>query len=166
MLQALDSCPAPVVCTVQGHALGGGVGLVACSDIAISAPETVFGLTETRLGIVPGAISPFVLDRIGSGAARRYFLTGERFGADIALRVGLVHEIAPDLSLACERVVSDILAGGPEAVRAAKRLVLDAPLGDETAHRIAERRISAEGQEGLRAFLEGRPPAWRSERSS
>jgi methylglutaconyl-CoA hydratase len=166
MLQAIDSCPAPVVCAVHGHALGGGVGLVACSDVAIAATDTVFGLTETRLGIVPGAISPFVLERIGPGAARRYFLTGERFGAETALRIGLVHEIAPELDSACERVVADLLAGGPEAVRAAKRLVLDAPLGDETARRIAERRVSAEGQEGLLAFLEGRPPAWRSEGSS
>jgi methylglutaconyl-CoA hydratase len=166
MLQAVDSCPAPVVCPVQGHALGGGVGLVACADVAIAAPDSIFGLTETRLGLVPGAISPFVLDRIGPGAARRYFLTGERFGAETALRIGLVHEVAADPEEACERVVADVLAGGPEAVRAAKRLVLDAPLGDETARRIAERRVSAEAQEGLRAFLEGRAPAWRSERSS
>ena len=106
-------------------------------------------------------ISPFVLARIGSGAARRYFLTGERFDAATALRIGLVHEVATDLAAACDRVLAEILAGGPEAVRAAKRLVLDAPLGDETAQRIAERRASAEGQEGLRAFLEKRAPAWR-----
>jgi methylglutaconyl-CoA hydratase len=105
-------------------------------------------------------ISPFVLARIGTGPARRYFLTGEPFGAAEALRIGLVHEVAEDLDTAVQRVLEALLAGGPEAVRAAKRLVLDAPLWDETAERIADRRASAEGQEGLSAFLERRPPAW------
>jgi methylglutaconyl-CoA hydratase len=160
MFEAVDGCPAAVVARVHGHALGGAAGLVACADVAVAAEDAVFGFSEVRLGIVPAVISPFVLARIGPGAARRYFLTGERFGAQEALRIGLVHEVAPDPDAACDRVLADLLAGGPEAVRAAKRLVLDAPLGDGTAERIAERRASAEGQEGLRAFLEKRPPAW------
>jgi methylglutaconyl-CoA hydratase len=141
---------------VHGHALGGGSGLVACADIAIAAPETVFGFSEVRLGIAPAVISPFVLARIGGGAARRYFVTGERFGADVALRIGLVHEIGDDV----EAVVADVLAGGPEAVRTAKRLVLDPGDGEDLARRAAERRTSEEGQEGLRAFLERREPDW------
>ena len=109
-----------------------------------------------RLGIIPAVISPFVLSRIGPGAARRYFLTGERFDADVALRIGLVHEVAEDLDGAVERVVGDLLAAGPEAARAAKRLVRERPLGEATAHVAAALRTSPEGQEGLRAFLEKR----------
>jgi methylglutaconyl-CoA hydratase len=161
LLEAVDGCAAPVVARVQGHAFGGAAGLIACTDVAVAAPDAVFAFSEVRLGIVPAMISPFVIARIGSGAARRYFLTGERFRADEALRIGLVHEVAPDLDEACGRVVEGLLAGGPLAVRAAKQLVLEAPLaGPETARRIAERRASAEGQEGLRAFLEKRPPSW------
>jgi methylglutaconyl-CoA hydratase len=161
LLVAVDGCAAPVVALVQGHALGGAAGLTACADVAIAAEDAVFGFSEVRLGLVPAMISPFVLARIGPGAARRYFLTGERFGAAEALRIGLVHEVAADLEPAGMRIVEALLAGGPEALRAAKRLVLDAPLsGEETAGRIAERRASAEGQEGLAAFFEKRPPAW------
>lgn len=163
MLEAVDRCPAPVVALVQGHALGGGAGLVCCCDVAVAAEDAVLGFSEVKLGLVPAVISPFVLARIGLGPARRYFLTGERIGAGTALRIGLVHEVVPagELDAACDRLVAEILSAGPEAVRAAKRLVLDAPLsGEEAARRIAERRVSAEGQEGLRAFLEGRPPAW------
>ncbi|MFN8188015.1 MAG: enoyl-CoA hydratase-related protein [Gaiellales bacterium] len=162
VLEAVDGCPAPVIARVHGHALGGAAGLIACSDIAIAAPDTVFGFTEVRLGIVPAMISPYVLARIGPGPARRYFLTGERFDAVEAHRIGLVHELAEDLDAAVTRTVGAILAGGPEAVRAAKWLVLDRPDGAETARRIAERRTSEEGQEGLRAFLERREPAWRA----
>jgi methylglutaconyl-CoA hydratase len=166
MCEAIDRCPAPVVARVQGYALGGGSGLVACADVAIADMQTVFGFTEVRLGIVPAVISPFVLARIGA-AARRYFLTGERFGADVALRIGLVSEVADgDLDERIDAVVSDLLTGGPEAVRAAKELVRERPRGDETARIAAARRTSAEGQDGLRAFLEKRAPAWRSESSS
>jgi methylglutaconyl-CoA hydratase len=166
MLEAVDECPTPVVARVQGFALGGGSGLVACADVVIAAEDSVFGFSEVRLGIIPAVISPFVLRRIGAGAARRYFLTGERFGAETALRIGLVHEIADDLDASTEKVVEDLLAGGPEAVRAAKRLARERPEGSETARIAAGRRTSAEGQEGLRAFLEKRSPAWRSEGSS
>ena len=161
MLEAIDGCPAPVVAPVQGHALGGGCGLVACADIAIAAPDAQFAFSEAKLGIVPAVISPFALAKIGTGAARRWFVTGERFGADVALRIGLVQEVADDLSGAVTRVLGELLAAGPEAARAAKQLAR-APLdADETARRIAERRTSAEGQEGLRAFLEKRSPGWR-----
>jgi methylglutaconyl-CoA hydratase len=162
MLETIDGCPASVVCCVHGYALGGGSGLVACADIAVAWPDAVFGFTEVRLGIIPAVISPFVLTRIGS-AARRYFVTGERFDADIALRIGLVSEVAEDAGERTEAIVRDILAGGPIATREAKRLVLDRPIGEETARIAATRRSSDEGQDGLRAFLERRPPGWLSE---
>ncbi|HEX5469707.1 MAG TPA: enoyl-CoA hydratase-related protein [Gaiellaceae bacterium] len=166
MCEAIDGCPAPVVARVQGYALGGGSGLVACSDVVVADAGAVFGFTEVRLGIIPAVISPFVLAKIGAHA-RRYFLTGERFGAEAALRIGLVDEIAAnDLDDRVEALVSELLAGGPEAVRAAKELVRKPPPGDEAAAIAAERRMSAEGQEGLRAFLEKRTPAWRSGSSS
>ncbi|HXF98476.1 MAG TPA: enoyl-CoA hydratase-related protein [Gaiellaceae bacterium] len=160
MLEAVATCPAPVVCVVHGYALGGGSGLVACADIAVAAPDAVFGFTEVRLGIIPAVISPFVLPKIGE-AARRWFLTGERFGPEVALRIGLVHEVAEDPRGAAEGIVAALLAGGPEAVREAKRLVRERPQGAETARIAAARRTSAEGQEGLRAFLERREPRWR-----
>jgi len=161
MLETIDACPAPVVCRVQGFALGGGSGLVACADVAVAAPDAVFGFTEVRLGIIPAVISPFVLAKIGPGAARRYFLTGERFGAEAALRIGLVHEVSDRADEVVDEVVAGILAGGPEAVRAAKRLARERPHGRATAEIAAERRTSAEGQEGLRAFLDRRDPRWR-----
>jgi methylglutaconyl-CoA hydratase len=166
MLDAIFRCPAPVVARIQGHALGGGSGLTACADIAVAGEDAVFGFSEVRLGIIPSVISPMVLARIGPAAARRYFLTGERFDARTALRIGLVHEVTADLDGAVERVVADLLAGGPVAVREAKRLVLDPGDEDDLVARAAERRTSKEGQEGLRAFLEKRPPGWGSESSS
>jgi methylglutaconyl-CoA hydratase len=159
MLEAIDSCPAPVVCRAHGHALGGGSGLVACADVAVAHPETAFGFTEVRLGIIPAVISPFVLPKIGS-AARRYFLTGERFVSEVAFRIGLVHDVAEDAEAAVEAIVEALLAGGPQAVREAKRLVRERPLGTETAKIAAARRTSDEGQDGLRAFLEKRSPGW------
>jgi methylglutaconyl-CoA hydratase len=162
MLEAIDGCPAPVVARFQGHALGGGAGLVAAADVAVAGADAVFAFSEVKLGIVPAVISPFALAKIGPGAARRYFLTGERFDAPTALRIGLVHEVADDLDAAVEAVVGELLSAGPLAVRWAKRLVRERPDGAETARWIAERRTSDEGQEGLRAFLEKRPPSWRS----
>ena len=159
MLEAIDSCPAPVVCCVHGFALGGGSGLVACADLVVAWPDAVFGFTEVRLGIIPAVISPFVLARIGS-AARRYFVTGERFDAEVALRIGLVSEVAEDAGERAETLVQEIASGGPIAVREAKRLVRERPTGVATAHIAAERRTSEEGQDGLRAFLEKRPAAW------
>jgi methylglutaconyl-CoA hydratase len=163
MLATVDSCPTPLVARVQGHALGGGSGLVACADVAVAAPDTVFGFTEVRLGIIPAVISPFVFAKIGPGAARRYFVTGERFSAESALRIGLVHEVAQDLDGAVERVVGEILKSGPEATRAAKRLARERPAaGEELARIAAGLRTGTEGQEGLRAFLEKRRPSWTS----
>ena len=161
MFEAIDRCAAPVVVRVQGHALGGGAGLVAAADIAIASPKALFAFSEVKLGIIPAVISPFVLARIGPAPARRYFVTGERFDAETALRIGLLHEVAEDLDAAVEGVVAELLSAGPQAARWAKRLVRERPDGPETARWIAERRSSEEGQEGLRAFLEKRPPGWR-----
>jgi methylglutaconyl-CoA hydratase len=161
MLEAIDACPAPVVVRAQGYALGGGAGLVAACDIAIAARDAVFAFSEVKLGIIPAVISPFALAKIGPGQARRYFVTGERFDAETALRIGLVHEVADDVDAAVDRVLEELLSAGPRAARWAKRLVRERPDGPETARWIAERRTSDEGQEGLRAFLEKRKPSWR-----
>jgi methylglutaconyl-CoA hydratase len=167
MLAAIDSCPAPVVARIQGYCLGGGCGLAACCDIAICGDDAVFGFSEVKLGIVPAVISPFALAKIGHGAARRYFLTGERFGPEVALRIGLVSEIAPSLDGAVESVVDELLTSGPAAAREAKRLVRpEQPDGLELAELAARMRTSDEGQEGLRAFLDKRPATWRSGSSS
>ena len=160
MLEAIDCCPAPVVARVQGYALGGGSGLVCCTDVAIAAPDATFGFSEVKLGIVPAVISPFVFPRIGTAAARRLFLTGERFDAETALRIGLVHEVAADLDAAVDRVVGELLSSGPVASREAKQLIRDRPGGEEAAHTAARLRTSAEGQEGLRAFLDKRRAKW------
>ena len=161
MLDAIDSCPAPVVARVQGHALGGGCGLVACCDVVIAEPVAQFAFSEVKLGIVPAVISPFALAKIGPSAARRYFVTGERFSADVALRIGLVSEVAENLDAAVQRVVGELLSSGPTAARAAKELARAPLAAEETARRIAAHRTSPEGQEGLRAFLEKRAPDWR-----
>jgi enoyl-CoA hydratase/carnithine racemase len=160
MMQAIDGCPAPVVGRIQGYALGGGSGLAAAVDIAIASEDAVFGFSEVKLGIIPAVISPFVLPKIGEGAARRYFLTGERFDAQAALRIGLVSEVADDLDGAVDRVVGELLTSGPQAAREAKRLVRTRPQGEETAQWAARMRASDEGQEGLRAFLERRKADW------
>jgi methylglutaconyl-CoA hydratase len=160
LLEAIDGCPAPTIARVQGHALGGGCGLVACCDIVVADPAAQFAFSEVKLGIVPAVISPFALAKIGSTAARRYFVTGERFSADVALRIGLVHEVAQELDGALERIVSELMSAGPQATRVAKRLARAPLAGRETAETIAEARTGAEGQEGLRAFLEKRPANW------
>jgi methylglutaconyl-CoA hydratase len=162
MLEAVDRCPAPVVAGVHGYALGGGSGLAACADVVVAAPDAVFGFSEVRLGIAPAVISPFVLAKIGANA-RRYFTTGERFDAQTALRLGLVHEVADDVAGALARIVSDVLESGPAAVRAAKQLALGEPADGLALARIAAGlRAGGEGQEGLRAFLEKRDPGWRA----
>ena len=161
MCETIDSCPAPVIARIQGYALGGGSGLAACADVAIAGSDAVFGFSEVKLGIIPAVISPFVLPRIGAHA-RRYFLTGERFDAETALRIGLVGEVTDDLDASVERVLAELLTSGPEATREAKRLVLDRPGGDETARIAARLRAGDEGQEGLRAFLDRRDAGWRS----
>lgn len=160
MLEAIDTCPAPVVAVVHGHAFGGGAGLVATADIAVAHTRTVFAFSEVKLGLTPATISPFVLRKIGESAARRYFVTGERFDAATACRMGLVHEVTDDPGAAAERILAELRTAAPRAARHAKRLVLERPDAADTARRIAERRTSDEGQAGLRAFLERQPPPW------
>ena len=162
MLEAIDTCPAPVVGRIQGYALGGGSGVAACLDIGIASEDAVFGFSEVKLGIIPAVISPFVLPRIGLGAARRYFLTGERFDAATALRIGLVHEVvaAGALDEAVSHVLDELETAGPEATREAKRLLREGPRDEGTTEVAARLRASPEGQEGLRAFLERRSPSW------
>jgi len=168
MFLALDELPVPVVGRIQGAALGGGAGLAAVCDIVVADQAAVFGFTEVKLGILPAVISPFAIAKIGRSAARELFLTGARFSAARAKEIGLVHAVVPaaDLDAAVGRYVHELLAAGPEAVAAAKALIAavwgraakDAmPM---TAAAIAARRVSKEGQEGLRAFLEKREPEW------
>jgi methylglutaconyl-CoA hydratase len=170
MLRTIDTCAVPVVGEIRGAAIGGGVGLAAVCDIALAAEGTVFALAEVRLGILPAAISPYVLRAIGPRRARDLFLTGDRFDAREALRVGLLHGIAAEeeLGAAVERKVASLLASGPEAVAAAKALIDEVSgmrIEDAfpvTSEAIAERRASEEGREGLSAFLEKRRPKWAS----
>jgi methylglutaconyl-CoA hydratase len=166
MLDTLDGCPAPVVARVQGHALGGGAGLVACCDVVVAEPSAQFAFSEVKLGIVPAVISPFALAKIGPSAARRYFVTGERFDAATALRIGLVHEVDAELDSAVARIVNDLLGAGPAATRRAKDLARAPLSADETTRTIAEHRTSGEGQEGLQAFLEKRRATWRADEPS
>ena len=164
MFRAIDACSKPVIGRIHGAALGGGAGLAAVCDIAIASDDTIFGFTEVKLGIIPAVISPFVLAKIGPSHARALFFTGERFGPERALHIGLIHEhVAADkLDASVERVVGEIRTAGPHAIAAAKALirhVLEEPYEDtlySTATAIAKQRTSEEGQEGLRAFLERR----------
>jgi methylglutaconyl-CoA hydratase len=168
MLQAVAGCPIPVVARVHGSALGGGVGLVAACDIVIAADDARFGFTEARLGLAPAVVAPYVVARIGAGRARSLFLTADRFDTAAALRIGLVDTIVPETELdsTIERTLASILANGPNAVRACKALLarVGGSSDDHEAYvtsMIAALRISAEGQEGVRAFLEKRVPSWR-----
>ncbi|MEQ8654016.1 MAG: enoyl-CoA hydratase-related protein [Kiloniellales bacterium] len=168
LMQTLDGLPKPTIARVQGAAFGGGVGLVACCDIAIGTPAARFMLSEVKLGLVPGVISPYVVKAIGQRAARRYFLTAERFAADEALHLGLLHRLVPaeQLDAAVDETLDALLLGGPAALAAAKDLLfavdrpLDAKVIEDTATRIAAIRATPEGQEGLAAFLGKRKPAW------
>jgi len=155
MCEAIDVCRAPVVARIHGYALGGGSGLAACADIAVAATDATFGFTEVKLGIIPAVISPFVLPKIGQHA-RRYFLTGERFDAATALRIGLVHEVTEEPGATVDAIVEQLLSSGPQAVRTAKELVRERPDGSETAEIAARMRTSEEGQQRLRAFFERR----------
>jgi methylglutaconyl-CoA hydratase len=168
MFSALDTLPVPLVGRVHGAALGGGAGLAAVCDVVIAGERATFGFTEVKLGIIPAVISPFAIAKVGRSAARELFLTGARFAAQKAREIGLVHEVVPEAELdaAVGRRLAEIMSAAPEAISAAKALIADVwnrPLGDATAltaQAIATRRTSAEGQEGLRAFLEKRKPAW------
>lgn len=171
MLNTIYRCPKPVVAQVQGDCYAGGMGLVAACDIAVAADTAHFCLSEVALGLIPATLSPYVIKAIGASAARRYFLTAERFSAQEALRIGLVHAVAifDDLDAAVANMVHALLSNSPHALTQAKRLVHDvagAPLNqaliDDTAQRIADIRASSEGKEGVCAFLEKRQPDWLS----
>jgi methylglutaconyl-CoA hydratase len=170
MLVAIDTCPKPVIARVHGAVAGGGVGLVACADMAVAIEGAKFRLSEVRLGLTPATISPFVVSKIGAGQARRWFLTAEGFGAAEAERMGLVHAVAADDAAADAQIATwldHLAAAAPGAVADAKTLIRDVagrPVTDAlralTAERIAARRASAEGREGLAAFFDKRPPEW------
>lgn len=169
MFSTMNQCPKPLVGLVQGAAIGGGVGLVAVCDYVICSDETVFSLSEVRLGIVPACIGPFVLAKVGESHARAFFISAERFQAKRAFEVGLVHELVAkpeQLTTAVARVTKNLLQCGPNAMGVAKRLIRDlkAKNYDEgleyVSATLADLRISPEGQEGLKAFLEKRKPSW------
>lgn len=169
LLHTVNSVPKPTIARINGAAFGGGVGLVACCDVAVAAEGAKLSLSEVRLGLAPATISPYVVAKMGASNARRYFLTAEVFGAAEASAAGLVHEVvAPDgLDGAVDALVDQILMGGPEAQAASKELIFRVagrPVDDElvewTARRIAEVRATPEGKEGAQAFLDKRPPAW------
>ncbi len=170
MMATIDRCPVPVVARVHGAALGGGMGLCAVADVVLAAADTRFGFTETKLGILPAVIAPFVVAKIGESHARALFPPGERFGAERAVAIGLVHEVLPNEAALDERVdavVAELLSAGPTAAREAKTVIRSLRGLDDAAARAlvvgiaARQRVSAEGQEGLSAFLEKRPAAWR-----
>jgi methylglutaconyl-CoA hydratase len=168
MLDLFDRLPVPVVARIHGAALGGGAGLVAVCDVAVAAEDATFGFTEVKLGIIPAVISPYVVSKIGASAARELFLTGGRFGAARALQIGLVHQVVPEsgLDAAVEACLQELRTSSPAAISAAKRLIQEvararpADVIGLTTTRIAEQRVSSEGQEGMRAFLEKRKPDW------
>ncbi|MEN1928464.1 enoyl-CoA hydratase-related protein [Luteimonas sp. MJ250] len=169
LMRTLDALPKPTVARVHGAAFGGGVGLVACCDIAIGVPDAKFGLTESRLGLLPAVISPYVITAIGARNARRYFATAEVFDAAEAMRIGLLHAVVPAdaLDAAIDRQIALLLKAAPHASADAKRLVREAAaatdrdrLDHDNAALIAALRVSAEGQEGLAAFLDKRKPGW------
>jgi methylglutaconyl-CoA hydratase len=164
----INVCPVPVIARIQGAALGGGVGLAAVADIVVAADNARFAFSETKLGIAPAVISPYVLAKIGRSHARALFFTAERFGAERALAIGLVHiVVAPDaLDAEVSRIVAELKTSAPAAIARAKMLIATVPsLAPDTAMQItaetiAALRVSSEGQEGLRAFLEKRKPSW------
>lgn len=171
MLRTLNELPKPTIARVQGATFGGGVGLVACCDIAVASKAAIFCLSEARLGLTPSTISPYVVAAMGANNARRYFLTAERFDAAAAERVGIVHVVAaPErLDHAVDDLVAALLQNGPMAIAECKELIrrvasgpVDEAMIEDTAQHIARLRASAEGKEGVRAFLEKRPPAWQS----
>ena len=170
MFEALDRLPIPLVGRVHGAALGGGIGLAAVCDIVVAAEDAVFGFTEVKLGIIPAVISPYAIAKIGRSAARELFLTGARFSARRAREIGLVHAIGDEAELdrMIAKHVNDVMTAAPGALAAAKALIADvssrhgAAATDLTVDAIAERRVSGEGQDGMRAFLEKRSPSWLS----
>ncbi len=170
LMRTLDRLPKPTVARVHGSVFAGGLGLVACCDIAVAEQGTIFCVSEARLGLVPSVISPYLIRAIGARMARRYFLTAERFSAAEAHRIGLVHEVVPAAALdaTVEAIVAALLEGGPSSQARSKQLVsevtgrpIEQPVIDITARTIAEARASDEAREGLAAFFEKRKPKWR-----
>jgi len=167
MFYTVNSCPKPVIALVNGAALGGGMGLVACCDIAIADTKAMFGLTEVRIGLAPATISPFVLSKIGLSQARRFMITAERFTAKRAQEIGLVHEVSDDSPEVLSTLLEAILANAPDAMADTKSLLtavagreIDSTLMEMTSQRIAARRATSEAREGLTAFLDKRAPSW------
>ena len=169
MLKALHQMPIPTIARVQGAAFGGAVGLISCCDIAVASSKASFALSEVKIGLVPSTISPYVIAAIGERHAKRYFMTAERFDTNTALQISLVHEAVEEQFLddKVEQLITAILSNGPEAVVAAKQLVfavsgkaIDSSLIEHTCEVIAGIRVSAQGQEGLSAFLDKRKPHW------
>ena len=168
MFNALDTLPLPLIGRVHGAALGGGAGLAAVCDIVVAADDAVFGFTEAKLGILPAVISPFAVQKIGISAARELFLTAARFSAARAREIGLVHAVVPaaDLDVTIDAYVKELVTSGPEAIAAAKRMIAAVAghppeqLAQHTAETIARHRASAEGQDGMLAFLEKRKAGW------
>lgn len=167
LLRYLNQYPRPIVAVVQGAAIGGGTGLAAVSDIVLADEDAVFAWGEVKLGLIPAVISPYVISRIGVSAARRYFLTGERFEAPVAASIGLVHEVAEpeDLEERTQEIVKKLLSSGPEAVRACKELIrkvspVSEALEEETIRMISGIRSTPEAREGIKAFLEKKKPNW------
>ena len=167
LFSTINECEVPVIGRVNGHALGGGVGLVSVCDYVVAVKEALMGFTEVRLGLIPAVISPYCISKIGESNARAWMLSGERFSADEAMRMGLVHEVvgAGEIDARIHELEKRFLAAGPEASREAKKLVRGVVKNlkgseDLTCQMISERRISSEGQEGMRALLEKDKPAW------
>lgn len=168
LMRTIDTCPKPTLARVHGSAFAGATGLIAASDIAVAVPEAEFAVTEVRIGLIAAVISPYLVRAMGARQARRYFLTAERFSAETARGLGLIHEVVPadELDAALARHLKALKAASPAALAASKALVaaVDRPLDDaviaDTAERIADQRASADGKEGVTAFLEKRKPTW------
>ncbi|WP_417346034.1 enoyl-CoA hydratase-related protein [Ferrimonas sp.] len=170
LMHTLDRFPSPTLALVDGAAFGGALGLIACCDIALASPRARFCLSEVKLGLIPAVISPFVARAMGQRQARRFMLSAEQFDADTAFRLGLVHQVCDDLSRDGEAMITTLTGNGPKAMQACKALLhtieqhpFDEALAQLTAEAIARIRVSAEGQEGLGAFFDKRPPSWQGE---
>jgi len=173
MLHAIDECPVPVISLVKGGAFGGGVGLVAASDIVIAEEKALFSLSEVKIGLLPATIGPLVMRKIGMSQARRFYLTGKRFSASEARAINLVHEVVPSASVnsVCQDYLNELGSAGPQAVKVAKKLIRDlqghqlwdSNVCEKTSKILSEVRIGSEAQEGMAAFLEKRKSSWRED---
>ena len=170
LLEALATLPKPTIALVRGAAIAGGTGLIACCDIALADQSAKFGVSEVRIGLIPATISPYVIDKIGAPQARRYFLTGERFGAEEAQKIGLIHEVAADedtLNALAEELIDEILKGAPKAIAEDKQVIAavadtnnSSEMRAKLTAKLADIRARPEAIEGVSSFLEKRPPSW------